>query len=328
MVESGPPPNEFQIRFLKIGRREGCLDTNRIYPLRETQTMQNKNRMTENSIFHSNLHFSKKFEVTPPLKPIFRVNFNIPFILIYNLNEKYPAITWYLKSDFEELYIIFLMEFQKSLQKNLGEHDPTQVDELILDDLYTNVESFSTDHKKTLELYNSLIHLSLNGMGLKSLKNFPKIPSLQILEIRQNKLNGSEFGELKNLYPKLYKLKVGENPIDNMNVFKELKGLTELKKLELVDSGVAKKETYKEELFELLPQVEIIDRMNREGEETDTTIYDAEGDEFDEDDEGFEDIDDEDIDDDEEFEDGDDDEDEDEDEDEEDAGKKGKKPKH
>src|SRR5687768_9471135 len=108
------------------------------------------------------------------------------------------------------------MDFQKSLQKNLGEHNPTEVDELILDDLYTDIESFSTDHKKTLESYNSLIHLSLNGMGLKSLKNFPKIPSLQILEIRQNKLNGSDFGDLKTLYPKLYKLKVGENPIDNL----------------------------------------------------------------------------------------------------------------
>jgi hypothetical protein len=62
----------------------------------------------------------------------------------------------------------------------------------------------------------------LNGLGLKSLANFPKIDTLEVLEIRQNNLSGSDFEQIKNLYPKLYKLKVGENPIKSLDVFKVL----------------------------------------------------------------------------------------------------------
>lgn len=75
------------------------------------------------------------------------------------------------------------MDFAKSLQDKLGPHEPNEVDELILDELFEGVEQFSNDHKSTLELYKSLVHLSLNGLGLKSLTNFPKIDTLQIVNI-------------------------------------------------------------------------------------------------------------------------------------------------
>jgi len=75
------------------------------------------------------------------------------------------------------------MEFAKSLQEKLGSHQPTEVDELILDDLYKNIGNFTSEHKKTLEAYNNLIHLSLNDLGLKSLSNFPKLEQLQIVNL-------------------------------------------------------------------------------------------------------------------------------------------------
>jgi len=74
------------------------------------------------------------------------------------------------------------MEFAKSLQEKLGEHEPHEVDGLILDELYKNVDQFDEDYKKTLEQYKNLAHLSLNGLGLRSLKNFPKLESLQIVK--------------------------------------------------------------------------------------------------------------------------------------------------
>lgn len=175
------------------------------------------------------------------------------------------------------------MEFQKSLQEKLGEHDPSEVDELILDDLYSGIEEFSNDHKKTLELYNSLLNLSLNALGLKSLKNFPKIPELRILEIRGNSLNGNDLKDLKALYPNLYKLKLGENPIKSLDVFKPLADFPQLKKIELQDTDVTKKDTYRDELFKMLNNVEIIDKMSREGDEIDSTIYDEEDGEFEDD---------------------------------------------
>jgi hypothetical protein len=193
------------------------------------------------------------------------------------------------------------MEFQKSLQDKLGEHEPNEVDELILDDLYQNIEGFTPDHKKTLELYKNLVHLSLNSLGLKSLNNFPKIVNLQILEIRGNQLTGEDFAQINQLYPNLYKIKVGANPIKSLEVFKVFLASTGLKKLELLESDVTSKETYRDELFKLLKNVEVIDRMNREGDEVDSTIYDEEGSEFDDDfEDGELDDDDEDIEDDDE----------------------------
>jgi hypothetical protein len=61
-----------------------------------------------------------------------------------------------------------------------------KVDELILDDLFENIGTLTNDHKKTLELYKNLVHLSLNGLGLKALTNFPKLPNLQIVKFKLN----------------------------------------------------------------------------------------------------------------------------------------------
>lgn len=197
------------------------------------------------------------------------------------------------------------MEFQKSLQEKLGEHDPTDVDELILDDLYEGLTEFTPDHKKTLELYKNLLHLSLNGFGLKSLKNFPKIPELRILEVRSNNFSGEDFKELHSLFPALYKLKVGENPIKSVDMFKPLADLPTFKKLELQDTEIAQKNNYREEIFKILKNVEVVDHLSKTGEEVDSTLYDDEFGEFDEDfedDEGFEDEDEE-FDDEEDFED-------------------------
>jgi|LauGreDrversion4_2_1035121.scaffolds.fasta_scaffold934802_1 acidic leucine-rich nuclear phosphoprotein 32 family protein B len=181
------------------------------------------------------------------------------------------------------------MEFKQSLQKELGEHEPSQVDELILDDLFKNIEHFTTEHKKTLELYSNLEHLSLNGFGLKSLKNFPSLPNLKILELRDNHLNGSDLGDLKSLYPILYKLKLGDNEISTLDNLKVLGGFPQLKKLEVFGCKVSEKDTYRDELFKTLKNVQVIDKMDRNADEIDSTIY--------EDDEDLDDLDDGDLDD-------------------------------
>jgi hypothetical protein len=184
------------------------------------------------------------------------------------------------------------MEFKQSLQKELGEHQPEQVDELILDDLFKGIDNFTPEHKKTLELYKNLEHLSLNGFGLKSLKNMPSLPNLRILEVRENHLNGSDLGDLKALYPQLYKLKLGKNPITSLDSLKVLSGFPQLKKIELAGCKLAEKDTYIDELFNMLKNVEVVDKMDRNGDEIDSTLYeddedfdgeDLEGAEFDSD---------------------------------------------
>ena len=88
------------------------------------------------------------------------------------------------------------MSFQNFIVEKLGDHNVEeviknkknkiniliQIQELILDKIF-KTEKLSEDHKNTLEKYTSLIHLTLNSVGLKSLENFPHLEKAQIVRI-------------------------------------------------------------------------------------------------------------------------------------------------
>ena len=74
------------------------------------------------------------------------------------------------------------MSFEKDLKEKLGEHKPEDIQELILDTVF-KFDELTEDHKNALEKYTALIHLSMNGVGLTSLKNFPLLKELQIVRI-------------------------------------------------------------------------------------------------------------------------------------------------
>ena len=74
------------------------------------------------------------------------------------------------------------MSFETSLQEKLGEHKPGEIQELILDTVF-KFEKFTEEHRDVLQKYTALIHLSLNGVGLTSLQNFPLLTELQIVRI-------------------------------------------------------------------------------------------------------------------------------------------------
>ena len=163
-------------------------------------------------------------------------------------------------------------EFAMFLQENLGEHEPKEIEELILDDLFKDCDELTEEHKVALEQYSNLIHLSINGLGLKTLKNFPCIPNLYILQVKNNKLSGEDFDEILKLYPGLYKLKVSNNLIKSINVFKPLEK-SKIKKIEIEDNPVNKNDKYREELFNIMPNLISINREKRDGEVLESTIY-------------------------------------------------------
>ena len=85
------------------------------------------------------------------------------------------------------------MSFEQTLQDKLGKHNPAevslfskiyfiQIQEIILDNVF-KFEKMTEDHKNSMEKYTALIHLSMNGLGLVSLENFPNLPELQIVSI-------------------------------------------------------------------------------------------------------------------------------------------------
>ena len=163
-------------------------------------------------------------------------------------------------------------EFAMFLQENLGEHEPKEIEELILDDLFKDCDELTEEHKVALEQYSNLIHLSINGLGLKTLKNFPCIPNLYILQVKNNKLSGEDFDEILKLYPGLYKLKVSNNLIKSINVFTPLEK-SKIKKIEIEDNPVNKNDKYREELFNFMPNLISINREKRDGEVLESKIY-------------------------------------------------------
>lgn len=141
-----------------------------------------------------------------------------------------------------------------------------------------------------------------------------------------NKLNGDDINILVEQCPQLYKIKLENNQIDNLDKLKCLAG-HHLTKINLSGNPIVNSnENYKKELFELIPSLQAIDGTDKEGGEVESTIYGGEEDEEEEDDE-FAAAEGEDVDDDisgEEYE-GDED---DEDEEDEDEEKPNKKAKH
>ena len=192
------------------------------------------------------------------------------------------------------------MSFEKEIKEKLGEHNPEevikntknksnilfQIEELILDKIFT-AEKLTEDHKKTLEKYTSLIHLTLNQIGLTSLENFPFLKNTQIvsslffikffqIELNENQLKGDDLEILLKNCPSLYKIKLEHNLIDNFDNLKCLSNYN-IKKIDLEGNPlVSTNESYREELFKLVPSLECIDRLDKEGNEIESTLYGGE----------------------------------------------------
>lgn len=168
------------------------------------------------------------------------------------------------------------MSFAAFLEDKFGAHNPREIDELILDGMINDITSLNEDHKQTLEKYCYLIRLSIGNLGLTSLDNFPKLTNLYSLEVNQNLLTGEDFAKIPELYPNLHKLKVSNNIIESIDMFKPLQKST-IKKIEVFNNPFMEKDKNAvDKLFGILKEVKIINREDRSGEEIETTDYGGE----------------------------------------------------
>ena len=134
-------------------------------------------------------------------------------------------------------------------------------------------------------------------MGLTSLENFPKLEDAQIvsyiqykfflkiqIELSGNKLTGDDIEILAKQCPKLYKIKIENNEIDNLDKLKCLAPY-QIKKINLKGNPIVEKNSdYKKELFDFIPTLVGVDGENKEGEVIESTIYGGEEDEEEEED--------------------------------------------
>ena len=94
-----------------------------------------------------------------------------------------------------------------------------------------------------------------------------------ILSLKNNKLKGDDFDIIPKNYPNLYKLKISFNQIDSIDKLSCLNQL-QLKKLEIKENPFTKNDNeYRDKIYKLIPSLEIVDQMQKNGQEIDKTDY-------------------------------------------------------
>jgi hypothetical protein len=171
------------------------------------------------------------------------------------------------------------MNFELFLIEKFGEHNPKEIDELILDDLLPDQGELTLEQKQVLEKYKNLIRLSMCGLSLKSLTNFPTLPNLHVLDISQNILTGNDFEKIPTLYPHLHKLNISLNNIENIECIEKLKN-SSIEKLEVFENPfLTKSKKAIDKLFLVLKHVTAINKKTSSGVDVYSTDYNEESEE-------------------------------------------------
>ncbi|CAH2244268.1 jg18094 [Pararge aegeria aegeria] len=153
---------------------------------------------------------------------------------------------------------------EKRVVLELRGRSPSQIKELNLDNCRsTNIVGLSDEYTK-LEI------LSLNNVGLTTLKGFPTLPKLRKLELSDNRISsGLDF--LKGC-KKLTHLNLSGNKIRDLETLQPLKEIEKLRVLDLFNNDVTNIEDYRVKVFALHPSIKYLDGYDpddREGEDSD-----------------------------------------------------------
>ena len=145
-------------------------------------------------------------------------------------------------------------------------------EEIILD----NIEfgEITAELKKKLEAVENLEMLSISQCKLKSLANFPNLPNLLRLELIENEFPAADLKHLTQLAD-LQSLSLSSNDIKTVD---DLKVLAELpiSQLDLSDTPLAGQADYREQVFKVFKDLQILDNADQVGNEVE-----YEDDEFD-----------------------------------------------
>lgn len=136
------------------------------------------------------------------------------------------------------------------------------VEDLILDN--TKIINISPELKAEIENLPDLICLSLNTTHLQSLTNFPNLPSLIRLELINNKFPPSDLKNILNC-PSLQSLSLSNNTIQKIEDLKILEKMEDLIQLDLEETELSKRDTYRKEVFGVFKNLKILDNKDFEG---------------------------------------------------------------
>uniref|UniRef100_A0A8C6L9S9 Acidic leucine-rich nuclear phosphoprotein 32 family member n=1 Tax=Nothobranchius furzeri TaxID=105023 RepID=A0A8C6L9S9_NOTFU len=150
-----------------------------------------------------------------------------------------------------------------------------QVVELVVE----NCRSSDGEVEGLTDEYTNLESLCMMNVGISSLSKLPSLPKLQKLEVSDNSISGG-LDVLVEKCPNLTYLNLSGNKIKEMSSIKPLQNLKNLKGLDLVGCDVTSPDDFRDNAFELLPQITYLDGFDRE----DNEVPDSENDDDDDDD--------------------------------------------
>ncbi|XP_075392169.1 acidic leucine-rich nuclear phosphoprotein 32 family member A isoform X2 [Tenrec ecaudatus] len=145
-----------------------------------------------------------------------------------------------------------------------------QVKELVLD----NCRSIEGKIEGLTDEFEELEFLSTINVGLISVANLPKLNKLKKLELSDNRISGG-LEVLAEKCPNLTHLNLSGNKIKDLSTIEPLKKLENLKSLDLFNCEVTNLNDYRENVFQLLPQLTYLDGYDRDDKEASDS--DAEG---------------------------------------------------
>lgn len=148
---------------------------------------------------------------------------------------------------------------EKRVALELRGRNPSQVKELNLDNCRSTNIIGLTDEYTNLEI------LSLNNVGLTTLKGFPALPKLRKLELSDNRIsNGLNF---LNGCKRLTHLNLSGNKIKDLDTLKPLEEFENLKNLDLFNNEVTSIDDYRSKVFALHPSLKYLDGFDKEDRE-------------------------------------------------------------
>eukprot|EP01059_Diplonema_ambulator_P004839 TRINITY_DN14579_c0_g1_i1.p1 TRINITY_DN14579_c0_g1~~TRINITY_DN14579_c0_g1_i1.p1 ORF type:complete len:220 (+),score=96.15 TRINITY_DN14579_c0_g1_i1:44-703(+) len=170
---------------------------------------------------------------------------------------------------------------KESLKKQQGEKKEDEVEEIQVYDPITDYGLL----KPFVNLKVLGIHQSTSSaVRITTLKDFPPFPHLTDLTVCDHYLADLP-ADFAQRYPSLTTLSLTNNKFYSPSALQPLKDCTNLTTLEVDDNPfTASKDTdtpYRDELFKLVPTLQVIDGLNRDG----TAVTDEEEDEEEEDEE-------------------------------------------
>ncbi|CAD8089586.1 unnamed protein product [Paramecium sonneborni] len=153
-----------------------------------------------------------------------------------------------------------------------------QLEELDISEI--KIEQITPEITENLKKHSQLSSLAITSCGLKTLEGLPQIESLEVLILEGNKLDGNALKYISENFKNLICLSLADNQIKTFDELRVLTKLPNLQQLDLSENQVEQQNEYHQKIFEMLPNLQVLDNKNKEGkaiEYSDEDIGDEEG---------------------------------------------------